>query len=59
MVTVKVLTTGTCGLTALQVWKRAVIDTVLLWLPQEMYGNNLIGCKCIASQKDFETFLVG
>ena len=39
MVTVEVSTTEMYGLAPLQVWERAVMDTVLIWLPQR---------KCIA-----------
>ena len=33
IVTAKVSTTDTYGLAPLQVWERAVLDTVLIWLP--------------------------
>ena len=33
LVTAKVSTTDTYGLAPLQVWERAVMDTVLIWLP--------------------------
>ena len=37
LVTAKVSTTDMYGLAPLQVWERAVMDTVLIWLPHRKY----------------------
>ena len=37
VVMAKMSTTDMCGLAAIQVWERDVIDTTLLWLPHRAY----------------------
>ena len=60
MVTAKVSTTDMYGLAPLQVRERAVMDTVLIWLPhRKCIVKILIGRKYCQTfeQKDFKTFL--
>ena len=62
MVTAKVSTTDMYGLAPLQVRERAVMDTVLIWLPHRKYiVKILIGHKYCQTfeQQDFEIVLAG
>ena len=63
LVTAKVSITDTYGLAPSQVRERAVMDTVLIWLPhRKSIVKILIGHKYyvkLFEQKDFEIFLAG
>ena len=63
LVTAKVSTTDTYGLALFQDRERAVMDTVLIWLPyRKSIVKILIGRKYYVKhfeQKDFEIFLAG